>query len=72
MFKDIKPKQFNGKVLSGEMYLKMVSEFLNVINSNGIPEIESSLERVMASEYNKIFENLSKDFDINANKYLGP
>jgi hypothetical protein len=54
------------------MYVKMVSEFLNAINSNGIPEIETCLERVMASEYNKIFENLSKDFDINCNKYLGP
>jgi len=54
------------------MYIKMVSEFLNVMNRNGIPEIESCLERVMASEYNKIFDILSKDFDINCNKYLGP
>jgi hypothetical protein len=47
VFKGIPPKQINGTIITAEMFLKLTLEYVDAINSGGIPQILTSLDRVI-------------------------
>ena len=44
MREQIRPKIIQGKALTGRMLLTMAENFVNALNSGGIPNIQSSLD----------------------------
>ena len=56
-FSNLPPKTINNKPITGNIYLNLAYEYVNAMNSGGIPKIMNSLERVIASEVRKICEN---------------
>jgi hypothetical protein len=45
------------------MFLKLTFEYLDAINNGGVPEILSSLERVISTEARKVIEDLKYEYD---------
>ena len=43
----IKPKNFNGKILSGPMLIDLVENVINCINEGAIPIIENSWKYII-------------------------
>lgn len=58
VFKSIKPKMVNNTVVTSQMFLKLTLEYVEAINSGGIPQILTSLERVIQQEARKITEDM--------------
>lgn len=52
----MQPKTIQGRTLSGEMFLKLTYEYVDAINNGGVPQILTSIERVISSETRKIVE----------------
>ena len=42
IFKDSNPKRFNGKKLNGPTLVNLITEFVEVINKGGIPNINNA------------------------------
>jgi hypothetical protein len=59
---NMRPKIIQGKPLTGEMFFNLVNNYLQAINSGGIPQIVTSMERVISSEMKKIFDTLVKEY----------
>ena len=45
------------------MFLKISYEYIEAINNGGIPQILSSLERVISTEARKILEDLKNEYE---------
>lgn len=48
-FETLPVKLINGKPLTAEIYLNLVREYIGAINSGKVPEVLTSLERVIES-----------------------
>mgnify|MGYP000949901850 CR=1 FL=1 len=46
-FNNLPIKLINGKPINSDMFIALTYEYLNAINGGGIPEILTSLERVI-------------------------
>ena len=51
------------RVLTGEMFLKLSYEYVESINNGGVPQILTSIERVISSETRKIVETTKSYYD---------
>ncbi|CAK55991.1 unnamed protein product (macronuclear) [Paramecium tetraurelia] len=60
--KNIPPKQINGTTLTAEMFLKLSLEYVDAINSGGIPQILTSLDRVIQQEARNLLEELKSQY----------
>ena len=58
----IRPKIINGKPLTGEMLLNLLKNYLQAINTGGVPQILTSMERVISSEMKRVFDGLVKEY----------
>lgn len=58
----IRPKIIQGKPLTGEMLLNLTKNYLQAINTGGVPQILTSMERVISSEMKRIFDTLVKEY----------
>lgn len=47
VFKNIKPKYINDKPLTGRMFLNLAQQYCGSLNNGDVPNILSSLERVI-------------------------
>lgn len=56
VFNHLEPKTIQNRTLTGEMFLKLTYEYVDAINTGGIPQILTSIERVISSETRKIVE----------------
>lgn len=61
--KETKLKTIGGCTLTGRMWLSMVHEYVNAMNSQKIPQILSSFSRVQQAEREKIINEIYEDFD---------
>jgi len=59
---NIRPKIIQGKALTGEMFLNLTNSYVQALNSGGVPQILTSMERVVSSEMKKIYDNLAKEY----------
>ena len=50
IFMKIKPKTFNGKILSGQMLVELLESVVNAINEGAIPIIENSWNYITSNE----------------------
>lgn len=62
VFKKIKPKTFNGKVLSGSMLIELLKSILDSINQGSIPVIEDSWNYVVEAECLKNLNNMVESY----------
>ncbi|KAM3144212.1 hypothetical protein pb186bvf_003674 [Paramecium bursaria] len=58
----IKPKQIGNTVLTADMFLKITLEYVDTINNGGIPQILTSLDRVILQEVRNIVEELKSQY----------
>ncbi|KAL4491464.1 hypothetical protein ABPG72_008120 [Tetrahymena utriculariae] len=59
---NIKPKTIQNKVLNGKMFMGLVIEYLQAINSGGVPTILNSLESVISSQIRKVYEEARGEY----------
>ena len=62
ILKKIKPKNFNQKILSGEMLFSLIESVINSINEGGIPVIENSWKYVINTECLKNVNLIIKEY----------
>lgn len=58
----IVPKVSSSKTFTGSMLLNLTFEYIDAINTGGVPTIASSLERVISSEVRRFTEAASIQF----------
>jgi len=56
IYRNLKAKSINGQTLTGAMFGQMVSEYVECINNNGMPEINTAWDRVMDTEIKKVLQ----------------
>ena len=70
VFQNLQPKMIKNKTLTGEMFLKLTFEYLEAINNGGVPQILTSVERVISSEIRKIMETCKAEYDKQVQDFL--
>lgn len=56
--KEAKVKSIGGSVLNGRMWMSMVREYIDAMNSQKVPQILSSFARVQQAEREKIINGI--------------
>lgn len=64
-------KIINGKPLTGEIYLNLIREYIDAMNSGKVPEVLTSLERVLECEARQITESLMTHYREAMGKFTG-
>ena len=62
IYMKIKPKTFNGKILSGEMLINLLESIVNAINEGAIPVIENSWNYIASNECQKLIRENTDNF----------
>ena len=62
IYMKIKPKNFNGKILSGQMLINLLESIINAINEGAIPVIENSWNYIENNEYLKCIKENTEYF----------
>lgn len=62
----LKPKRYNNRILNGNTFVKLIEEILFAFNNQKVPEITSTVERVLESERRELVEQLRNSI----NKYI--
>lgn len=57
-FNNLPIKLINNKPINSDMFISLTYEYINAINGGGVPEILTSLERVILVESRKVVETL--------------
>lgn len=70
IFKKVKPKIFNGKIMSGKMTINLLSSIIEALNQGTIPIIESTWNYVVAAEGTKHFECLIKEYNDSLSEFF--
>ena len=65
IYTKVKPKNFGGKILSGEMLIELVESIVNAINDGAIPVIENSWKYITNNECVKNIKLLVENFSKN-------
>lgn len=69
VFKKVKPKIFNGKVLSGSMLIELLDNIIDSINKGAVPVIENSWKYMLHNESLKNFNNCLDKFKLKINQF---
>lgn len=56
IFKKVKPKQLNGKAVTGQMLLELATAYTVAINEGSVPNIENAWLYVCQNECNRAIE----------------
>ena len=56
VYKDSFPKKYNGRRLNGPILANLITEFINVINSGKIPNINNTWDSVIEKDINDFFD----------------
>ena len=56
IFKKVRPKQLNGKQVTGEMLLELATAYTSAINEGSVPNIENAWSYVCQNECNRAIE----------------
>lgn len=67
IFTQCGPKRLNGSYISSRMYVKMLQEYVNSINSGSVPVIQSAWQNVLENECIQASENAKSIYDANFN-----
>ena len=62
IFKEAVPKKYNGKRLNGPSLAKLINEFVTVINSGEIPNINNAWDSIIENDINEHFNKSVKYF----------
>ena len=56
IFESVRPKQIQGEYMNGKMYINLVKMYLNALNSDNVPDVQTSWKIVIDSELRNAFE----------------
>ncbi len=70
IFKKVRPKQLNGKQVTGEMLLELASAYVAAINEGSVPNIQSAWSYVCQNECNRAIEESIQTYNINMERPL--
>ena len=59
----MKPKEINGQPMDGATWMALTQQYLDAMNSGGVPSIESSWTYICRSKAQAEFERLQADFE---------
>ena len=59
----LKPKRFNNKILNGSAFVRLIGDILVAFNENKVPEIVSSVERIIFEEQKELLSVLEQKID---------
>jgi len=62
IFKDANPKRFNGKKLNGPTLVNLITEFVEVINKGGIPNINNAWDQVVEKDIDSYLKKAMINF----------
>ena len=62
IYKEALPKKYNGKKLNGPSLARLIEEFVNVINSGKIPNINNAWDSIIENDINEHFNKSVKYF----------
>ena len=65
LYSKVKPKNFGGKILSGEMLIDLLENIINSINNGAIPVIENSWKYITDNECLKNIKNMVEKYTKN-------
>jgi len=65
IYSKVKPKNFGGKILSGEMLIELLESIINSINDGAIPVIENSWKYITNNECIKNIKSLTEYYTKN-------
>ena len=66
IYHHLKPKRYNNRILNGNTFVKLIEEILFAFNNHKVPEITSTVERVLESERRELIEQMRNSI----NKYI--
>lgn len=69
VFKKVKPKLFNGVIMSGKMIVDLLQNLVDSINDGAIPIIENTWKYILENENAKLAENAIRKYRIEIEKY---
>ena len=58
LFENLRAKRYNNKLLTGSMFISLIGDILRSFNNKEIPEIDSTMERVILQEKKVVEEHL--------------
>lgn len=61
-YETLPPKTINGKPLTADIYLNLIRQYIAAINSGKVPEVLTSLERVVESQARQLTEGLFNSY----------
>lgn len=64
IFKRVKPKQLNGKQVTGEMLLELAQAYTSAINEGSVPNIQNAWSYVCQNECNRAIEESIQRYNI--------
>lgn len=67
---NLAPKAVNGKPLTGKMYLSLILEYVNTMNSGRVPAILNTFERIYENEMKAIQKKMTEKFEQGVKKYI--
>ena len=70
IFYNLQAKIINDKPLTGNMFLSLAFEYTQAINEGYIPEILTSLERIISAEIRKITDDTLREYHEKVNKFI--
>ena len=69
IYSKVKPKNFGGKILSGEMLIELLESIINSINDGAIPVIENSWKYITNNECIKNIKSLIEHYTKNITNF---
>ena len=69
IYSKVKPKNFGGKILSGEMLIELLESIINSINDGAIPVIENSWKYITNNECIKNIKSLTEYYTKNISNF---
>ena len=69
IYSKVKPKNFGGKILSGEMLIELLESIINSINDGAIPVIENSWKYITNNECIKNIKSLTEYYTKNITNF---
>ena len=58
IYSKIKPKTLNGKVLNGQMFAELCKNYVEIVNSGAVPNIDSAWNNIVKNETYNLYKSI--------------
>jgi len=57
IYANLRPKTLNGVEMNGRVFADLITEYVNSLNKEGLPQINSSWARVIETEAKRVLQS---------------